>query len=64
MKSFLLKHELLKGMRLSIVIFLPKKTLKSPRFSNKILCSVGSVSDKMSLIIDKMILLNLSYSVS
>lgn len=63
-KSFLLKQELLNGIRLSIVIFLPKKILKLPKFSYKILYKVGSVSDKISLIIERMILLSLSYSVS
>jgi hypothetical protein len=60
----LLKHEVCKGIRLSIVIFLPKNTAKPPMLWYRMRCKVGSEWDEISLIIERMVLLSLSYSVS
>ena len=64
MNSFLLRHELISGMRLSIVAFLPKNMLSSPIFLRSTLCIEESVSERISFIIDCINFLNLSHSAS
>jgi hypothetical protein len=49
---------------LSIVIFLPKNTAKPPMLWYRIRYKVGSEWEDISLIIERMVLLSLSYSVS
>jgi hypothetical protein len=60
MKSFLLKHELRRGIKSPIDIFIPKNTLKLPNYYNNILYNVCSVYDNISFIIESTIFLNLS----